>query len=260
MTISFVASGTKGEGLGSVTPGLPAGWQQDDIFLLHIEGEGEDGADDGQGDFGGTLIGSVASQTTGEPSQTRHTLYWKRAGASESAPTVSDAGQHTLAVISAWRGCIKTGSPIHKSASNSTDSLDTSHSNAGVTTTIDNCMIVASGSSGDDNTYSSWANANLDSITEGMDEFTQQGSDGSIHMAYGILSTAGASGTTTATVNEIEREANWCLALKPATGPEHTLNFADDLTVLFDAGFTVIPARPEESKRGGIGFKFGARM
>ena len=42
--------------------------------------------------------------------------------------------------------------------------------------------------------------------------------------------------------------------------PNATLNFADDLTLLFDASFTVLPARPIDSKRGGVGFKFGTRM
>ena len=45
-----------------------------------------------------------------------------------------------------------------------------------------------------------------------------------------------------------------------AAGGLTTLNFADDLTLLFDASFIVIPARPSDSKRSGIGFKIGVKM
>jgi hypothetical protein len=218
MAVTFLAVGTAAGGTGTVSPGIPTGTTTNDIMILHIEGEGEDADADGQGDFGGTLIGTVANDTAGGPSDTRHTLYWKRAGASESAPTVSDAGQHTLAVITSWRGCLIASSPIHKQQSSFDDTADTSPSFTGVTTTENNCMIVASGSVGKVVTYSSWTNASLASISQawtGTTVSTAAGSDGSIHCAYGILTTAGASGTTTASSDGSQKEANWVIALQP---------------------------------------------
>lgn len=220
MAVTFVAAGTEAGGTGAVSPGLPAGWAEDDIFLLHIEGEGEDANADGQGDFGGTLIGTVASAETGDSFATRHTFYWKRATASESAPTTDDAGNHTFAVITGWRGCITSGSPINASQSSfeggGAGGRDTSIEATGVTSGVDNCMIVISVTNGDDVTVSGWTNANLVSITEAVDVSTTAGTDGSIHVAYGILASAGASGTTTATTSVSEHDANWVIALEPA--------------------------------------------
>ena len=221
---TFVAAGTLGAGNGSVVPGLPVGWAEDDIFLLHIEGEGEDANADGQGDFGGTLIGTVASDENGASYDTRHTLYWKRATASESAPTVDDAGNHTLAVITAWRGLVATGSPIHQSQSSSEGggagdrNLDVTAT--GLTTSIADALIVISVSTGDNTTISGWTNANLVSITEAFDVGADAGSNGSLHAAYGILASAGATGDTTATLANSEMDANWVIALKPADGGE----------------------------------------
>lgn len=224
MAITFVAAGTKGEGSAGVTPGLPAGWQENDIFILHIEGLGEDGAADGQGDFGGTLIGTVASGTDATPARVRHTVYWKRAGASESAPTTDDAGDHTLAVLTAWRGCKLTGSPINGTPVSTADSDgDVNLSATGVTTDVDNCMIVISHANGDTESVSGWTNSNLESILEATDVNTISGTDGCIAVGYGILASAGASGTTTATISASEEEANWTFALEPEPAAESGL-------------------------------------
>ena len=34
---TFVAAGAAADGVTSATPGLPAGWQEGDIFLLYVE-------------------------------------------------------------------------------------------------------------------------------------------------------------------------------------------------------------------------------
>ncbi len=224
MPITFVAHGAIVGATTGVTPPLPTGWAENDIFILHIEGEGEDANADGQGDFGGTLIGSVASDQNGNAFDTRNTLYWKRATGSESAPDIDDAGNHTIALISAWRGCVATGDPIHQSQSSSEGGLgpdrNTGVSAVGVTTTIADAMIVIFHTSGDEQSISGWTNGNLVSITEAIDEVSSAGADGSIHAAYGILAAAGASGTTTATLSGSEMDANWVLALEPAAGED----------------------------------------
>jgi hypothetical protein len=88
----------------------------------------------------------------------------------------------------------------------------------GVSTTVADCLIVISGSCGDGTSVDSWTNTNLASpaITEAEDMFTNQGSDGDVHVAYGGLASAGASGTTTATISASEEQANWVFALEPA--------------------------------------------
>ena len=219
MGVTFVSVGALAGSTSGVTPALPAGFAADDILVLHIEGEGEDANADGQGDFGGTLIASVVSDQNGVAFDTRNTLYWKRSTGSESAPTTDDAGNHTLACISAWRGCVTTGSPIDvfqtSSAGGGGPDRDTDVTATGVTTTVANAMIVIAHTSGDETLISGWTNANLASITEAFDASSPAGSNGAIHCAYGILVAASASGNTTATLEKSEMDANVVFAFKP---------------------------------------------
>ena len=215
MAVSFVAAGTTGAGTGAVTPGMPAGATTGDLILLHIEGEGEDANADGSPTGGAwTLVGTVASATDGLTDRTRHTIYWAWYDAGLNR-TVPDAGNHTLAVLTAWRGVDSTTPFDVASVSSSSATNNTSVSITGLTTVTDGAMIVASSSAGDDTTYTSWANASLASITEAVDITTTSGSDGSIHVAYGIKTSFGAVSATTATSSASEEEANWCMALRP---------------------------------------------
>ena len=228
MAITFVGfSGAAGT--GAVTPALPSGLADGDIYILTIEGEGEDTNADAAPTGGAwTAIdgstGSVASATDGLADRTRNSCYWAvYTAASPPNRVVPDAGNHTIAVITAWRG-VDTTTPIHQVASSSSSTNNTSVSiTAASNTSVDGCMIVVTTTAGDNNAtaypgtamFSSWTNANLASITEAVDVNSNAGSDGAIGIAYGILTTAGAIGTTTATNSLSEEEANWCIALLP---------------------------------------------
>lgn len=214
---TFVNAGLAISSTVGVILDLPLSIQDDDILLLHIEGEGEDANADAA-PTGWTLIGSVASGTSGAQDKTRQTLYWHRYDSAAMPDEICpDAGNHILTVVTAWRGCTTTESPIHKQQSSSSGTNDTSVSMTGVTTDVDDCAIVASSTSGDTNIYSGWTNASLSSpaIASIVDVLTGSGSDGSLHVAWGGLPSAGASGTTTATSTVSEEEANWVIALKP---------------------------------------------
>lgn len=217
---TFVSIGTAAGGTDSVTPGAPAGSVTDDIWLLHIEGEGEDADPDG-GPSGWTIIDSVASAIDGAADRVRCTMYWLRYDSgSPPSRVVPDAGNHTLAYITAWSGCITTESPIHKSQTSSSSTNDTSVSATGVSTDVADCMIVITTAAGDNVGYTTWANSNLadPAITVADVQTTSAGSDGMIGVAYGGLASAGASGTTTCTCTALEEEANIVIALKPPAG------------------------------------------
>lgn len=217
----FVSAGTKGAGAGSVTPGTPENIQDDDILLLHIEGEGEDGDADAAPSVDWTLVATVASGTDSLPGRTRHTLYWHRYdSASPPSFVVPDAGNHTLAVVTAWRGCITTESPIHAVQTSFGALNNTGVSADGVTSTVDGCALVASLSAGQAVSYGSWAaGANVYfpplPANEVVDETVAVGSSGSLHVAWGGFPFASASGAITATASANAQEANIVLALKP---------------------------------------------
>ena len=225
MAWSYVGVGSTGAGTGSVTVGLPSGIQADDILLLFIEGEGENYVPDfpptggdwtGLDNFApGNPSPSAASATTGELDKTRHSVYYHiYDGTNSPALSVPDAGNHTLARIAAFRG-VDTSDPIAGWRASGSGTNNTSISIPGFHTDVDGCMIVATTTAGDNVTISSWANSNLASITGVSSVNTTSGSDGTHGFAYGILTSAGDIGTTTATSSANEEEASFCIALRP---------------------------------------------
>jgi len=219
---TFVAAGTVAAGVGNVTPGLPTGWAENDIFELFVETYATDGAPATPSGY--TLVGSVVSGLTGSATEPRCTLFEKRATASESAPTIVDVGNHQIARIIAFRGVKTTGDPQNVAAVSSFEQAkNTSISITGLTTTVDDCMIAVFKATGNDRSVASWTNTNLASITEATDDLTLVGNDGAIASAYGVLASFGATGATTATLSGADRDANWCIALEPVADGDQTL-------------------------------------
>jgi hypothetical protein len=145
---------------------------------------------------------------------TRAHVYWKRAGASESAPSIADSGDHTIAIIVAFRGCKISDSPVDTSASNNPVS-GTSIACPTITTSVANALVIAGAMHGGNTTFSSWSNGNLSSLGEILDFNDTSGNDGSVGLAIGWKAAAGAVGTTTVTVAEGVM-ATFQIALIPA--------------------------------------------
>lgn len=220
MAITYVGAGSGAGSSGSITPTLPSGWAVDDIFLLLVE----------------TLGGQTPSAPSGwtqagntEGDDTQGTLFWRRAESGDSNPTVSDSGNHTIGLITAWRGCKTTGNPWEAIQASSNASFNTSVSATGVTTLGTDRMIVMCTTAGDDSTYSSWACSSLESVTEAAEYNSTAGQDGAVAFAYGIKATAGATGSFTATISTSEDEANFVLALEPAATSSEDDLLADDV-------------------------------
>ncbi|HYJ21484.1 MAG TPA: hypothetical protein VEW07_05605, partial [Solirubrobacterales bacterium] len=209
--------GAAAAGAGSVQPPLPAGVRENDILVMYLETENQAvSVPAGWAHVNGSPV-SVASGTL-----TRLTVLWKRAGASETAPTVEDPGDHVIARILAVSGCIKSGNPWNTTATATELEADASVSVPTATTTIDGCLVLAAVATGTDVTSSAhasaWANANLTNVTERMDSWTAEGSGGGFGVASGVKQAAGAIGATTATVGTANFKALMTIALKPETG------------------------------------------
>lgn len=235
---TYVASGTHAVGIGDVSPGLPTGWAENDIFLLQAESfEGSVAAPTGY-----TLVAEVAKGTA-DANESFQTWFWKRATASETAPTVTDPGNHALAVVHAFRGCITTGNPWDIQYSG-TDSAGTSNvSIIGDTTTVGDTLVVFGvGQHNDTGTYtlSSFANADLATVTVRWDEGTIEGNGGCIGLVTGEKATAGAYGTTTGTADANSGIKTFIVfALKPpAGGTAHTRDINDAISLADARAFT----------------------
>jgi hypothetical protein len=209
---TFVANGSLGFGTGAITPGLPTGWAQNDILVLIIETNNQAITVSGYTEAGS----SPASNAGTNP--TRLTVFWKRAGASETAPTTSDSGDHQVGRMAAYRGCVTTGDPFDVTNSDS-GGVGTAISIVGATTTWNNSLVLAAVASTDNvsaSRFSGWANSDLSSVTERIDNGRNDGAGGTIGLADGGKAVAGAYGTTSVTqVNSVEY-ATWTGALKGA--------------------------------------------
>lgn len=214
----------KSSGDTALTPGLPTGYQANDILVMTYNGFT-------RSDY------STPSGWTEVTSSPRTDVFggfegvcWKRATGSESAPTISTA---QMARIHAISGCIATGSPVDASAVTDQSGGSTSAVSAtGVTTTAADDMVfvyVCAGSS--NTTVSGWTNSNLVSLTERTDDGTTPGFG--LAAATGSKTTAGAIGTTTATLSSAQFPVTWVVALKAGSGTT-TVNGTDGSTNIVD--------------------------
>lgn len=170
---------------------------------------------------GYTEITGVAggTGTAGGAGAVRLAAFYKVLDGTETGVTVGDTGDHTYLIAARYRG-VDISSPINASAGSVVSSASTSVSCPSITTTVDNCLvlnIVASDLDATGARLSGWANAALSSIIEKFDDGTTQGNGSGLGYIEGTKSSAGATGTTTATLASASVQALGTIALKPAT-------------------------------------------
>jgi hypothetical protein len=210
---TVVAVGT----VDSVTawvPGLPAGTTTDDILILLVEQTGGETAPSATGYA--HVTGSPVVQDT----NTQLSVMWKRAGGSESAPTVTGPSNHAVTRIIGVRGVKNTGNPWNQVAVAVEAVLDTSAAWPTVTTTVVDCLVLLCIATGRDaastTNLGAVTNANLSSITERMDNWASTGAGGGIGLVTGVKASASAVGSSTATMGSTDTKAMMTLALEPA--------------------------------------------
>lgn len=199
---TWVANGTPDNGVGSITPTWPAGHQADDIGILFVETANQPVSTPA----GWTALLDAGVGTAGAVDATCLQTFWKRAtSAAESAPTVSDGGDHQRGIIMVFRGAETSGSPFEAGREDSLAVASTAVSIVGDTTLGDERLIVAAVSNATDTTSNQttaggWANADLTSVTRRLAGNTQTGNGGGIDAACGVMAVAGTYGATTATL------------------------------------------------------------
>lgn len=216
---TYVAAGAKAEGTGIVVPALPATIQVNDILLLFIETANEAIVINNQA--GGTWAEVTNSPqgtgTAAAATATRLTVFWSRYNGTQTAPELSDSGDHVVAYIAAYRGVKTTGDPWNITSGN-TDASDTSVSVNGATTTAAECLVVIVLALADDGVDISgaWTNASLTNITSRQNSPTAQGTDGRVLSATGEMATAGTYNASTNTINLAALKGSMTIALEPA--------------------------------------------
>lgn len=212
--IAVRAVGTVAADVGAITPGVPAGIQHGDVLLLFIE----------TGNQAVTVAGwqAAPSSPANDALSTRISVFWKRIGESEPAPTTSDSGDHQIGRIVAFSGVVRSGNPFNAAASGSDTTADTTGAIPGAVVAVPNCMVVAACTSAVDGIttteFSGWTNSNLTSVDEQIDNGTDAGNGGAIGVACGIFPLTGSYGTTDVTLANNSRKALWSGALIPDHG------------------------------------------
>lgn len=142
-------------------------------------------------------IGAAATAGT-----TKLSIFWKRDGGSEVAPTIPDTGDHTYGVMLAIRGCPTVGDPFHLLGNTFKFLTSTTGTSPKGVTTIDNCLILDIFGHAIDNAAaqgSSPTNTDLSSVTEQFDDGTSDGTGGGIYVMSGTKATAGEIKASTVT-------------------------------------------------------------
>lgn len=213
--ITYVGAGAFVDAITAITPALPAGTAENDILvMLCYTANGENL----------TATGYTAAGNTPQSNTDfgfRLGILWKRAGASESAPTTNDSGTTNAALIMGFRGCVTTGDPWDATSGSGNVASSTSIVVPGVTTTVANAMVVSVCEfyriAQSTTNFSGGANGNLTDFTERIDVSEFLGPlDGGFGAWTGIKATAGATGNTTATHAASVPTNYWTGALIPA--------------------------------------------
>jgi hypothetical protein len=173
-------------------------------------------------------------------------MWWKRAGASETAPTITHAlTSATLWVMTAWRDCKPTGSPFKVYATSANASSATATLPA-VTPPDNNSLIAAFVAAQDGVTFSDWQFSTAGALTEQFDASSTSGS-GVVSQGIATLAqgTAAATGAGTVTLSSAKISAAVVLAFAPSSAPPATVPAGVDLyanTAILAASGTTIQA------------------
>ncbi len=260
-TVNSVGSSFSGTGAPTAT--LPGTVAADDILLLILQSSQQAIATPAGYAQLGPQNGTGAAAAAGS---TRLGIFWKRAGSSESAPTIADSGDHTFGVMLAIRGCPTTGDPFRmlgqawKFTASTTGTADVG------ATRLRNALVLSIFAHAIDSASaqgSSPTNASLSSVTEVFDGSTADGTGGGLYVMSGVKADAGDVTAGTVTWASSTVDVSTTIAFVPddaadlSRGPE-TWTFIGSLPNLDDvftkpAGATKVFAQVCDGGGGGSG-------
>lgn len=216
MAVAFRSAGTAASGAAGITPGLPSGHVTDDILLLVVQSSNEAiTAPAGYTEVTNSPQGTGTAATAGS---TRLGVFWKRDGGSESAPSVADSGNHTIAQILAFSGCITSGNPWDITAGGVITPAATP-TNVDMTTTVDNTLVVLVFANAVDSNVlqgnASVSGSNLAGLAVSGDCNTNTNTGGGVTCITGTLATHGAIGAGNFLIMPSSKYGTLSIALKP---------------------------------------------
>ncbi|MDD3399476.1 MAG: hypothetical protein WC919_04265 [Candidatus Paceibacterota bacterium] len=213
--VSYVSAGTAAtSGSGNVSPGIPAGIQNNDILVAVIHSHDNTNS---------SMPAGWAEKVAGNGNaNNRMEIWWKRTTGTESSPTVTHAGGTIIAKIYAFRGAVESGDPFNVAGiiqSNAGSPIST----AAITTTVADTMILHAFGCEDNNDWDSFtgtASTLADAVVVNNQSFPAD--DNSMALTYGIMASAGSTGTAGASQVGFGSDPGVSvqLALRPYVAPE----------------------------------------
>jgi len=193
-----VGVGAAASGQAAVTAAYPGGYTAttNDIGIIFQECEN---ADTPAAPSGWSIIVTQAL-TSGTTSKL--TAMWRRIQAGDTAPSVPDPGNHQTVTMIVVSGCITAGNPWDVFTNTTELVSDTSVSVPGVTTTVNNCLILAAFGTGQDvnnTTALTWVNGSLANLAHRRSSWTALGTGGGFAFCTGEKAAFGGTGATTTT-------------------------------------------------------------
>lgn len=200
---AFKAKGTFASGTGNVTPGLPAGLAAGDLMLLFVHSANQAASAPSGWTAIPTPSGDHFRGTAGAAGGVRIDIFYRWWQSGDAAPTVTDTGDLTCAIICAYSDVDATtpfdnATPIgFNAAASTTLTLN------GITTQSDEALVVHATALDRDaastTTAGTPSNANLSGLAERHDQTVSTATGGGLVIHDGVKAGAGASGNTTAT-------------------------------------------------------------
>lgn len=197
--VSVSGSGFPFASTGVPTAQLPGTHTTNDILVLVLQSSNQDIPTPGGYTRVGPQNGLGDAAVAGA---NRLGIFWKRDNGSESAPTLTDTGDHTMGFMFAIRGCPTTGDPFEFGGNNWKFTASTSATGPKSVTYCDNTLVVDIWAGSDDAAGqhgSSLTNADLSSLTEQFDYGDASGTGGFFYLSSGLKAVAGPVGATTVT-------------------------------------------------------------
>lgn len=220
MAITLITGNTPpAGGISTVVVVLPnAGTSIDDLLFIAVESANETIATPSGWTQVTNSPQSIGTAATAGGVRLALFYKWVTVAGAQADVTLADSGNHTVGFSFGFRGVDKA-TPIEASAGG-TVTANASLSFPAVTTLTNGaCVVNVFGNDRDlasSANISAWTNANLESITELADTTISNGVGGGLGVAYGIKTTAGSTGNTTATNAVAVNGCYLTVALKPA--------------------------------------------
>ena len=205
--------GASAAGVSAQTCPTPAGAASGDLLIMFLKTE------DQAIDTNDAAWTESASSPNSSSGANRLTVFWLISDGTDDYLTTDSGLQNICVVVAITAGTFNAATPFNVTGFDD-DASGTSVDIETITTTVNNVLVLSGSTRSEPDAagsteFSSEANASLTGVTERFDGTFLAGNGGALYIVSGVLATAGATGSTTATAATTGFGANISLGIAP---------------------------------------------